>query len=690
MSRFYHILAKKAMLGAMALLLLFPTHVLAKVSSDPGYSDQKVLWEQINAPAAWDVATGSRNVVVAVIDTGFDIENNDLKANTWVNTDEIPDNGSDDDRNGYVDDVHGWNFVENNNQVQAPVTSAGDNVDAINHGSLVAGLIGAVGDNGLYGTGLNWHVSLMPLRAISNSGSGTTGDVIRAIDYAISKNVDVINMSFVGDLNDSSLRDSFKRAYDHGIVVVAAAGNDRVSGKGDLDLYPEYPACFDRFSSQNWIVGVSSINSQNQLSRFADYGGCVDLVAPGEHIYSTVRYSPAFGLNTEFRGAFNGTSFAAPLVAGAAALIKAVRPEFTAPQIVNILLNSADSVDAVNPEFSGQLGRGQLNVARALQLAQSAPALSTSTPGGPVTEAPVIINTAPDQPQSVIPIEAVAPPAQKFFYTTGKQLFSLDLESNKKIYLTTVPDGTVIDASAKFDPTSGRATIVFLAKQGKVYTAYRYDDQGNLLEKSVIDTTRLKKNKNLIIDGVRLVYVASGAYQLAVKATDARRTKSEIWIQPFGESVAQTFAFAAPVAFDTGSLSNTLFAVEVKAKKATVTEVNLESNVRQTWSLSDVEEVSDVRAGTFFNAETDQLALIVRQPGVYQRLLLDVASKSFWRDTLGTLKRGEKWKISVLGSLLHTTQRLVFGKMSGGIFDVVEKQGKVVGSAVLPKATFSL
>jgi hypothetical protein len=169
------------MFAALAVVLCLPSAAFAKITNDPRYADQQALWDQINVPNAWELTTGSRAVTVAVIDTGFDTEHEDLRANTWTNTRETPNNGIDDDGNGYVDDVHGWNFVEDNNTTRTPITSAADSVDAINHGSLVAGLIGAVGDNGLDGTGLNWNVSLMPLRAISNNGSGTTGNVIKFI-----------------------------------------------------------------------------------------------------------------------------------------------------------------------------------------------------------------------------------------------------------------------------------------------------------------------------------------------------------------------------------------------------------------------------------------------------------------------------------------------------------------------------
>src|SRR3989338_5886062 len=141
MSRFYHISAKKAIFGALALLICLPTAALAKIPDDPQYPQQQSVWDQINAPSGWDITTGSKSVTVAVIDTGADINHQDLRTTLWTNPREVSGNGIDDDRNGYVDDLHGWNFVENNNNVLTPVTNSGDNPDAVHHGTLVAGLV---------------------------------------------------------------------------------------------------------------------------------------------------------------------------------------------------------------------------------------------------------------------------------------------------------------------------------------------------------------------------------------------------------------------------------------------------------------------------------------------------------------------------------------------------------------------
>lgn len=350
------------------VVLLYPNlFVLAKVPNDPKYSLQEPFYSQIGAPAAWDYTTGTSSVV-AVVDVGVDILHDDLKENIWQNEKEIPDNGIDDDGNGYIDDTHGWNFVENNNDVGISVINVGDDSGAVTHGTILAGLIGAVGNNNFLGTGLNWHIKIMPLRAIDSSGNGSLGVVAKAINYAVNNGADIINISFVGDITSFSLQESLFNARKKGIIVVVAAGNNRNDGTGDDNMlnHKKYPICVDFENSENWILGVTSVDKDDKLSDFTNYGVCVDISAPGEYIYSTQRYAPQYGYDKNFSGPWFGSSFSVPLVAGAAALVKSARPDWGAKDIILDLLASADDIDGLNPGYAGQIGYGRLNVGRAV------------------------------------------------------------------------------------------------------------------------------------------------------------------------------------------------------------------------------------------------------------------------------------------------------------------------------------
>ncbi|HSR88876.1 MAG TPA: S8 family peptidase [Candidatus Udaeobacter sp.] len=341
----------------------------SKEPNDPEYNLQQTFYNQISAPTAWDFTNGTSSAVVAIIDVGVDISNEDLKANIWQNQKELPGNGIDDDKNGYIDDIHGWNFVEKNNDIT--VSNLNNNLDdrgAVSHGTILAGLIGAVGDNNFLGAGLNWHIKIMPLRAVRNDGNGSLEDVAKAVNYAVNNGADIISLSFVGGATNFSLEGSLFNARKHGVLVVAAAGNNRNDGIGDEDSakVKQYPICVDFENSENWILGVTSVDKNNKLSEFANYGACVDITAPGEYIYSTQKYSPQYGYDKNFAGPWFGSSFSVPLVTGAAALVKSVRPDWGAKEIVSDLLATTDDIDSLNPGYAGQIGYGRLNVGRAV------------------------------------------------------------------------------------------------------------------------------------------------------------------------------------------------------------------------------------------------------------------------------------------------------------------------------------
>jgi thermitase len=294
----------------------------------------------IDAPDAWDATTGEPGTTVAVIDSGVDINHPDLRNNIWTNPDEIPGNGVDDDKNNYVDDVHGWDFINNDAGV---FDGSGDG-----HGTHVAGIIAAQGNNGVGVTGINWRAEIMPLKFMYN-GKGTVSDAVKALNYAIAEGAKISNNSYGWYDNCSgcfaqTLRDAIVEADKSGHLFTAAAGNGFDDYLGDdNDKRPFYPANYD---SPN-IVSVAATNQEDKLTSFSNYGAnTVDLGAPGKTILST---APGNGY-----GYGEGTSMAAPHVAGAAALILSQDPGLDAHTLKARLLESVDKKTTLEGKlFSG-------------------------------------------------------------------------------------------------------------------------------------------------------------------------------------------------------------------------------------------------------------------------------------------------------------------------------------------------
>ncbi|RMG50675.1 MAG: tandem-95 repeat protein [Acidobacteria bacterium] len=266
---------------------------------DDGRVDELWGMETIRAFDAWEVTTGSEDVVIAVIDTGVDYTHPDLADNMWRNLGEIPNNGEDDDGNGFVDDYYGWNAEADN----------GDPMDDNDHGTHVAGTIGAVGNNGLGVVGVNWRVRIMALKFLGADGSGFLSDAIEAIDYAIlmkerGVNIVAINASWGSTGFSFSLRQAIDRATSAGILFVAAAGNDGVSTRF-------YPAAYQS------ALAVAALDRDGEhLADFSNFGDWVEVAAPGRSILSTIpgnRYAR-----------FSGTSMATPHVTGLAGLVASV------------------------------------------------------------------------------------------------------------------------------------------------------------------------------------------------------------------------------------------------------------------------------------------------------------------------------------------------------------------------------
>lgn len=345
----------------------------AAVPIDPFHKEQWYL-EAVGMSEAWEYAKGSPTVTVAVLDSGVDLTHPDLVERIRTNPGEIPGNGVDDDRNGYVDDVHGWDFVGNDADPN-PDIGPSSPVDGANHGTLVAGIIGAAGSNGIGITGIAWNVSLLPLRVLDETGTGGTQNVVRAVRYAVAAGARVINISFTGPHYSAQLAEALREAHDAGVLVVAAAGNEGDTERGgDLNVYPSYPACYRGPSGERVVLGVAALGQDGVKSSFSSYGSdCVGISAPGERIFSTQAYRPALA---DFREAYgdswSGSSLSAPVVSGVAALLASMDPSLDADGLYAFLRASAKDVDALNGPYAGHLGAGQVDAAAAALAVQQA------------------------------------------------------------------------------------------------------------------------------------------------------------------------------------------------------------------------------------------------------------------------------------------------------------------------------
>ncbi len=344
---------------------------LYQASFEPNdqYYNLQTYLKTIQAPEAWNITTGSREVVVALLDSGVDIDHPDLKNNIWTNEKEIPNNGIDDDSNGYTDDVHGWDFVKNTGDPK-PKLEGNYNTLGINHGTVVAGIAAAQGNNGSGIAGVAWQVKLMPLRVLDGTGAGDTLTVSAAIDYAHNMGVKIMNLSFVGEGKSLTLEKSIQKAYEAGVLIMAAAGNEVKDGV-NMDLQPRYPVCHDGPNGENWVIGVASLDAANRKASFSNYGyKCIDLTAPGVALYSSQYHNEVNSSFASYYGSgWTGTSVSVPQVVGTAALIKTLKSNLSLTQIRNLILENADNVDSFNPAYKGQLGKGRLNVFKAISQA---------------------------------------------------------------------------------------------------------------------------------------------------------------------------------------------------------------------------------------------------------------------------------------------------------------------------------
>ena len=351
------------------------------LSTFPNDSDFSNLWgmhntgqtggtsdADIDAPEAWDLFTGTSTVVVAGIDTGIDYTHQDLVDNMWTNDGEVPDNFIDDDGNGVVDDVYGFNAVNN----------SGDPMDDHGHGTHTAGTFGGVGNNSIGVAGVVWDVEIMALKWIASNGNGFTSDAIECIDYMtdmkVNHGVNIVasNNSWRVSSYDQALYDAIAASNAAGIVFVAAAGNY----SSDNDVTPVYPASFDLPG----IISVAATDHNDLKADFSNWGATtVDLGAPGVNTYST--------LPGNSYGYASGTSMASPHVAGAVAFIKGLDPSLTVAEVKEIILGNVDPIPALAgiTVTGGRLNLAQIALDIGLRVVDSEPAAGDAL-GSPITD----------------------------------------------------------------------------------------------------------------------------------------------------------------------------------------------------------------------------------------------------------------------------------------------------------------
>ena len=436
-----------------------------QIPNDPYFSEQWGL-AKIDASRAWDINTES-DEIIAIIDTGVDYTHPDLKDNMWINSDEIPNNGIDDDGNGYIDDVYGYDFVNND----------GAPLDDNSHGTHIAGIIAAVGNNAIGTVGVNWSAKIMALKFLDSKESGNIAHAIKSIEYATRMDAKIMNNSWGGNwgngVQSQALYDAIQAAQKAGNLVIATAGNNSLSIDKDIQYYPS------GYDLDN-IISVAATNKEDELAHFSNYGkNSVDLGAPGLDIYSTFLDD-----SYDYK---SGTSMAAPYVTGVAALLWAANPSWTYKRVKKQILSSVDKLPSLKDRT---VSGGRLNAYRAL---------TDEVPFSVFPDFSQIIDSLPsgDQPNNQLDAHIIAEKTRGFAPLTVSldgsesegQVIEYKWEAKEVVITMAEGDGSTTIVNGDGLPTSVSPSQ---SKLGKMAT-FTFDSPGvyviTLTVKSHLETT---------------------------------------------------------------------------------------------------------------------------------------------------------------------------------------------------------
>ncbi|UOF00374.1 S8 family serine peptidase [Bdellovibrio reynosensis] len=322
----------------------------------------------VGAEQAWDITTGNRDIIVAVIDTGIDYNHPDLKENLWINEAEAKGQaGVDDDNNGIVDDIHGANFVDSNKPTGNPLDDHG-------HGSHCSGTIGATGNDGRGIVGVAWNVRLMGVKFLSASGSGSLEGALKGIDYAVKMGAVILSNSWGGGGYSETLKQAIERSHQANTLFVAAAGNE----SNNNDANPTYPATYDVAN----IVSVAAVDNRGQIASFSNYGKTkVHVGAPGVNVYSSIKGG---GYDS-----WSGTSMAAPHVSGMAVLLKSNEPNLSNVEMKERIVTTAKPI-------AGLRGKSKAGMANAYAMLTNT--LPQPDPNDPANWATVAVSVSSAHP----------------------------------------------------------------------------------------------------------------------------------------------------------------------------------------------------------------------------------------------------------------------------------------------------
>ena len=490
----------------------------------------------IDAPQAWDIYTGDPNYRVAVIDTGIDFNHPDLQGNIWNNPGEIANDGIDNDGNGYIDDVRGWNFVTNTNNPQ----------DGNGHGTHVSGTIAAKGNNGIGVAGVAWNAKIVPLKFLSDTGSGTTANAIKAIDYCTANGIKLSNNSWGGGGFDSLLLQAITNAgaVDH--LFIAAAGNNALN----IDVSLSYPASYNLSN----MVNVASTTNTGTLSSFSNYGvATVHVGAPGSNIFSTWPIALTVLGQQNGYNSISGTSMAAPHVTGLAALLRGKMPSWTATQVRSAILGSTKPL----ANLAGKVGReGIISAYNAL--------LGTNVEAIPPT------------------VNAVRTPATANAAGWNNANVTVAIRGTDNVGGSGIRDIKYTINAGTTTTSAGSTTNVVRSTDGIATIAYwSTDNSGNV---SPVGSMTVRVDKTLPVTTITATPGATST-SVAISGTDATSGLAGTFYSVDGAPAA---AYSGPITLDNGVHTVTAYSTDIAGNTEAVKTLSLPLGSLSTVSVNPV------------------------------------------------------------------------------------------------------